>query len=62
VPAAPSVSVVVGTDDWLAGRLLEQRMVALSGALDADDVNRAVAELALPTRPATSRSSCGSPA
>jgi ATP-dependent Clp protease protease subunit len=47
VPAAPSVSVVVGAGNWLAERLLEQRMVALSGALDADDVNRAVAELAL---------------
>jgi ATP-dependent Clp protease protease subunit len=47
VPAAPSVSVVVGAEDWLAERLLEQRVVALSGALDADAVNRAVAELAL---------------
>jgi ATP-dependent Clp protease protease subunit len=41
------VSVVVGAEHWLAERLLEQRIVALAGALDADDVNRAVAELAL---------------
>ena len=47
VPPAPSVSVVVGAEHWLAERLLEQRVVALAGALDADDVNRAVAELAL---------------
>jgi ATP-dependent Clp protease protease subunit len=47
VPAAPSVSVVVGAEDWLAERLLEQRVVALSGALDVGAVNRAVAELAL---------------
>jgi ATP-dependent Clp protease protease subunit len=47
VAPAPSVSVVVGAEHWLAERLLEQRVVALAGALDADDVNRAVAELAL---------------
>ena len=47
VHPAPSVSVVVGAEHWLAERLLEQRVVALAGALDADDVNRAVAELAL---------------
>jgi ATP-dependent Clp protease protease subunit len=47
VPAAPSVSVVVGAEHWLAERLLEQRVVALAGPLDTDDVNRAVAELAL---------------
>jgi len=47
VPPAPSVSVVVGAEHWLAERLLEQRVVALAGALDADDVNRAAAELAL---------------
>src|SRR4051794_18330272 len=43
----PSVSVVVGAGDWLAERLLERRLVALSGALDVESVNRAVAELAL---------------
>jgi ATP-dependent Clp protease protease subunit len=47
VPPAPSVSVVVGAENWLAERLIEQRVVALAGTLDADDVNRAVAELAL---------------
>jgi ATP-dependent Clp protease protease subunit len=47
VAPAPSVSVVVGAEHWLAERLLEQRVVALAGPLDADGVNRAVAELAL---------------
>ena len=50
-PSAPgpstSMSVVVEAGDWLAERLLEQRVVALAGELDADTVNRAVAELAL---------------
>ena len=47
-PGAVSASaVVVGAGDWLAERLLEQRVVALHGHLDADAVNRAVAELAL---------------
>lgn len=47
VPAAPSMSVVVGSPDRLAERLLEQRVVALSGQLDDEAVNRAVAEFAL---------------
>jgi ATP-dependent Clp protease protease subunit len=38
---------VLGGPDWLAQRLLDQRLVALAGALDADTANRAVAELAL---------------
>jgi ATP-dependent Clp protease, protease subunit len=46
-PPATSVSVVVGSGDRLADRLLEHRIVALAGELDADAVNRAVAELAL---------------
>jgi ATP-dependent Clp protease, protease subunit len=46
-PGAASLSVVVGPPDWLGERLLEQRVVALSGELDADVVNRAVAALAL---------------
>ncbi|MGY1681544.1 ClpP family protease [Geodermatophilus sp. SYSU D01176] len=51
-PAAPgaasaSAALVVGGGDWLAERLLEQRIVPLSGELDADAVNRAVGELAL---------------
>ncbi|MGY1781342.1 ATP-dependent Clp protease proteolytic subunit [Geodermatophilus sp. SYSU D01036] len=44
---ATTMSVVVGSPDWLAERLVEHRMVTLSGELDADAVNRAVAELAL---------------
>jgi ATP-dependent Clp protease protease subunit len=39
--------MVVGVRDWLAERLLDQRVVALSGELDDDTVNRAVAALAL---------------
>jgi ATP-dependent Clp protease protease subunit len=51
-PAAPgpvwaSASLVLGAQDWLAQRLLDHRLVALAGALDADAANRAVAELAL---------------
>ena len=45
--ASASAALVVGGGDWLAERLLEQRMVTLSGELDADAVNRAVSELAL---------------
>jgi ATP-dependent Clp protease protease subunit len=45
--ASASAALVVGGGDWLAERLLEQRMVTLSGALDADSVNRAVSQLAL---------------
>jgi ATP-dependent Clp protease protease subunit len=42
-----SASLIVGAQDWLAERLLDQRVVALSGELDDDAVNRAVAALAL---------------
>jgi ATP-dependent Clp protease, protease subunit len=45
--ASATASLVVGGGDWLAERLLEQRVLALSGDLDAEAVNRAVAELAL---------------
>ena len=45
--ASASAALVIGGRDWLAERLLEQRMVTLSGELDADAVNRAVSELAL---------------
>jgi ATP-dependent Clp protease protease subunit len=38
---------VLGEGDRLAERLLERRLVALAGELDAAAVNRAVAELAL---------------
>jgi ATP-dependent Clp protease, protease subunit len=46
-PVSASASLVLGAGDWLAERLLEQRMIALSGELDAAVVNRTVAELAL---------------
>jgi ATP-dependent Clp protease protease subunit len=46
-PASLSASVVVGAPDWLAQRLLDQRVVALAGELDEDAANRAVAELGL---------------
>jgi ATP-dependent Clp protease, protease subunit len=46
-PVSASASLVVGERDWLAERLLDQRMVALAGELDAETVNRAVAALAL---------------
>ena len=46
-PASASAAVVIGESDWLAQRLLDQRVVALSGELDDDAANRAVAELGL---------------
>jgi ATP-dependent Clp protease, protease subunit len=45
-PVSASASLVVGAD-WLAGRLLDHRVVTLSGRLDAESTNRAIAELAL---------------
>jgi ATP-dependent Clp protease protease subunit len=42
-----SAALVVGASDWLAERLIGQRVIALAGELDADTVNRVVAELAL---------------
>lgn len=45
-PVSASASLVVGSD-WLAEKLLDRRVVALSGELDAEAVNRAVASLAL---------------
>lgn len=47
VAPSPSMQVVVATDDWLAERLLEQRVIALAGDLDEETVNRTVAALAL---------------
>jgi ATP-dependent Clp protease protease subunit len=41
------MQVVVAPEDWLAERLLDRRIVALAGELDAETVNRAVASLAL---------------
>jgi len=46
-PVSASASLVVGAPDWLAERLLDQRVVALAGELDAETANRAVAELGL---------------
>jgi ATP-dependent Clp protease protease subunit len=46
-PASASAAVVIGEPDWLAQRLLDQRVVALSGDVDDEAANRAVAQLAL---------------
>ena len=46
-PASASAAVVIGESDWLAQRLLEQRVVALAGELDDEAVNHAVAQLGL---------------
>jgi ATP-dependent Clp protease, protease subunit len=50
-PTAPgpvsASATVVGVHDWLAERLLDQRVVALAGELDDEAVNRSVAALAL---------------
>jgi ATP-dependent Clp protease protease subunit len=46
-PASATASLVIGAPDWLAQRLLDQRVVALSGELDDDAANRAVAQLGL---------------
>jgi ATP-dependent Clp protease, protease subunit len=47
VAPASSMQVVVAPEDWLAERLLDQRIVALAGELDPETVNRTVASLAL---------------
>jgi ATP-dependent Clp protease protease subunit len=39
--------LMVGAPDWLGERLLDQRVVALAGELDAETVNHTVAALAL---------------
>jgi ATP-dependent Clp protease, protease subunit len=46
-PSSASASVVIGGLDWLAERLLDRRVVALAGELDAETVNRTVAALGL---------------
>jgi ATP-dependent Clp protease, protease subunit len=46
-PASAVTSLVIGAPDWFAQRLLDQRVVALSGELDDEAANRAVAQLAL---------------
>ncbi len=46
-PVSASASLVVGDRDWLGERLLEQRVLALAGELDAETVNHTVAALAL---------------
>ena len=46
-PGGASASVVIGAPDWLAQRLLDQRVVALSGELDEEQANRVVAQLGL---------------
>jgi ATP-dependent Clp protease, protease subunit len=47
VPGSASVSLVIGAPDWLAQRLLEQRIVALSGEVDDEVANQAVAQIGL---------------
>ena len=46
-PVSASASMIVGDRDWLGERLLDQRVVALAGELDAETVNHTVAALAL---------------
>ena len=46
-PVSVSSSVEVHAPDWLAERLVAQRVVALAGELDAEAANRAIATLAL---------------
>jgi ATP-dependent Clp protease protease subunit len=46
-PVSASSSVEVRAPDWLAERLLDQRVVALAGVLDTETANRAIATLAL---------------
>ena len=46
-PVSASASLVVGMQDRLAERLLDQRVIALAGELHDDVVNRTVAALAL---------------
>jgi ATP-dependent Clp protease protease subunit len=46
-PVSASAALMVGARDWLGERLLDQRMITLAGELDAETVNRAIAELAL---------------
>jgi ATP-dependent Clp protease protease subunit len=46
-PATASASLTIGVQDLLAERLLAKRVLVLSGELDAETVNRAVATLAL---------------
>jgi ATP-dependent Clp protease, protease subunit len=46
-PVSASAAMFVGERDWLAERLLDQRVVTLGGELDDDAVNRTVAALAL---------------
>jgi ATP-dependent Clp protease, protease subunit len=46
-PVSASSSVEVRGPDWLAERLADQRVVALSGDVDAETANRTIATLAL---------------
>jgi ATP-dependent Clp protease protease subunit len=46
-PVSASSSVEVHAPDWLAERLVAQRVLALAGDLDAETANRAIATLAL---------------
>ena len=46
-PASASASLMIEAPDWLAQRLLEQRVIALSGEVDEETANRVVAEFGL---------------
>lgn len=46
-PVSANATLSVSPGDWLGERLLDQRVVALAGELDAETVNRTVAALAL---------------
>jgi ATP-dependent Clp protease, protease subunit len=46
-PVSASSSVEVRAPDWLAQRLVDQRVVALAGELDTEGANRTIATLAL---------------
>jgi ATP-dependent Clp protease protease subunit len=46
-PVSAAASLSVAPQDWLGERLLDRRVVALAGELDAETVNHTVAALAL---------------
>jgi ATP-dependent Clp protease protease subunit len=46
-PASATASLVIGASDWLAQRLLDRRVVVLSGEVDDEAANQAVAQLGL---------------
>ena len=63
-PSSPGVgrrpAVVIGASDWLARRLLEQRVVTLSGEVDDEAATAPWPNSGCSTPPATHRSACAS--